>query len=204
MAAKASVSATKQLVQLSKRRRNPRRTRGIGAITLVRETQPNGFSLTAGSFAGSLDPILSSVQTSDLVGMYDQYKINWVEVVFVPRFAPENSGIVNNTNLWITTACDPASQLSAPTWTQVTSYDGHSCGIMNGSKPFVYRCRPKPVNAMAAGNFGLNDESWIALSAGGIGVAHPRIYYNVRSNDASCVVPVDYMIRLSITVKQAR
>jgi hypothetical protein len=199
--ARTTSNIGRQVARASKRRSNPRRTRSNQSITMTRVTAPASFALTAGESSGSSDITLSSVQTSDLIAMYDQFKINWVDFEVIPRFDPAQSGVTNNTNLFIAAACDPIGQLTTPTFVQVTAFANAKVGVLMAGKNFRYRFRPKPVNALAAGNVAVNQSDWLFLSTPGIAVAHLRLLYDAKSGLTTDTNSYDYVFHINFSVK---
>lgn len=181
--------------------RTVKRTRSSGTQTIVRTVPPNGFSLVAGEAALSLAPVLSWVQTTDLTGMYDQYKLDSIRIRLIPRFDPAQSGVTNNTCVWVAMASDPTGQVTAPTFSQTVAFQNAKVGPLVAGKEFVYTFRPRPINALAAGSFAVNETDWLILSAGGINVAHNNLLINVKSMNTSAVTSYDYILEYHIRVR---
>lgn len=205
MAGSAGLSLAKQAGRAARRvGRNARRTGSSPQLTLTRTTAPFSITLVAGEASGLNDATLNAVQTSDLIAMYDQYKINYVDAYFMIRADPGNSGVVNSTNLWITTACDPVGNYTAPTWTQVSSFQNSQTGTLQSDRVYRYRYSPRAVNSLAAGSFAVNTSDWIFLNSTGVTVPHQRLYWDIKSTNTSNTGVVECSLAYNFSVKQAK
>jgi hypothetical protein len=184
--------------------RSVRRTRDPGATTLTRWSNPFSLSLVAGAYSTALNPNLSYVQTSDLIAAYDQYKINFIDVWFVPRVDPGNSGTVNNSNVWLSLACDPTGQTTAPTWAQVTAFNNAAVTNLVAGKLYRYRFQPRATNTLAGGNYAVNNNDWLILSTLGSAVSHPSLLMNLFATNASSTQAIDYCLCFNFSVRGGR
>jgi hypothetical protein len=186
--------------------RSVRRTRDSAQMVLTRSAQPVTVSLVAGAYSGIVSPTLGLVQTSDLIAMYDQYKIIGVKVTMIPLYDPGQSGITNNTDIWVSMSCDPTAQVTAPTWLQVTAFENARSGPLVAGKPFTYTFRPRAINTLAAGSFAVNNSDWLILSgpAAGTSVPHERLLINLTSNLAANVTSFTYKLDITFAVKTAK
>jgi hypothetical protein len=204
MAGKGGVSMARQAArQVRRARQGTGRLRSHPPITFTRTSAVQTIGLVAGEASGSATPALSQVQTSDLIGMYDEYKINWVKFRLIPRYDSGQSGVTNNTNVWVAAASDVTGQVTAPTFVQVTAFDNHKVGSLVSGTEYTYTFSPKAVNALAAGNLAVNRNDWIVLSAAGVAVAHQNLIYNIKSLNAGNILNFDFIFEVNFSVKQA-
>lgn len=180
------------------------RTRAYPAFTMTRHTSPFSVSLTAGSYTAATTVNLSAVQVSDLIAMYDMYKINWVEFRLIPNYDPAQSGVTNNTDVWVAAACDPTGQVTAPTWAQITAFEGHRVAPLLAGREFRFRFKPRAINALQAGNYAINNNDWLILSSSGAAVAHQSLIWNIVSNSASNVTSFSFTFAINFSVRQSK
>jgi len=156
----------------------------------------------AGEASGQIIPTLGWIENSDLLALYDQYKINWIRIRLIPRFDPGQSGVVNNSDVWVAMACDPANQVSTPTFLQVTAYGNAKVAPLLSGREFTYTFKPRPVNTLAAGNYGVVDgNSWLIANAGGASVLHYNLIWNIKSGDTSSTTSYDYVLEYNISLR---
>jgi hypothetical protein len=182
----------------------PGRRRSARPLTLSRTTAPGAVTLVAGQGVLTSSPALNLVTTTDLAAMYDQYKINWMEIRLIPGYDPGQSGVTNNADVWVIAACDPTGSLSAPSWGQLAEFDNHKVAPLVAGREFRYRFRPKCVNALAAGNVAVNASDWLFLTSAGVGVAHNQLGLVVLSASPSSTLTYTYVIEINFSVKEAR
>lgn len=200
--ARGGMSLARQANRAAKRAgRNVTRTRNYGTLTITRAVAPNTFTLVAGEAAGNLAPVLSWAQTSDLTAMYDQYKLVKVRIRLIPRYDPAQSGVTNNSDVWVAMACDPTGQVTAPTWAQVAAFSNAKVAPLVAGREFSYTFKPKATNSLSAGNYAVNESDWIILSAGGINVPHNNLIYDIKSGNSSAVTAYDYVLEYTIVVR---
>lgn len=180
------------------------RLRGARPLTLHRTTAPAAVNLVAGQGTLTLSPALNLLNTLDLAGMYDQYKINWMEIRLIPGYDQGQSGVTNNADVWVIAACDPTGSLSAPSWNQLAAYENHKVAPLVAGREFRYRFRPKATNAIAAGNLAVNNTDWLFLTSPGVGVAHHQLGVSILSANPNSVLTYTYVIDVNFSVKQAR
>lgn len=202
-AAQAAISGSRRGWRAVNRRKDSKRVRRQPVLTMVRTSAPFTATMIAGEASGQFAPTLSAVQTTDLIGMYDEYRINWMEFVLIPRYDPGQSGVTNNADAFIAACCDVTGQLSSPTFTQVTAFDNAKVSPLQAGKSFTYRFKPKAINALAAGSYAINSTDWLILSTAGAAVAHNQLGFNIKTPLATSVLPYDYVIRVCFSVKQA-
>jgi hypothetical protein len=178
--------------------RSARRTRER-TDTMTRTTTPTSIALVAGEAAGSVDVSLGLVQTTDIIGMYDRYRINWVEIEIIPLYDPAQSGVTNNSEAFVAFANDPSGQLISPTWAQVASFANCKTACLVAGKSLKYRFRPKAINALAAGNYAINQNDWLLLNASGSGVAHYRLLMNIKTTLATNTNAYEYVLRINFS-----
>lgn len=172
-------------------------------VTMTRTTAPATITLVAGEAAGSMQQALTSVQYTDLVGMYDQYRINWAKIRIIPRYDPGQSGVTNNTDVWIAAGSDVTNQVTTPTFLQVTAFDNSKVAPLLAGKEFQYTFYPKAMNALISSQFAVNSTDWLILSTGGAGTLHSNLIYNIKSGNAASVSTYDYVVEINFSVKQA-
>lgn len=183
--------------------RSVRRTRRSRTTTFTRTVAPGYWTLTAGVFSGSLDVALSGVQTSDLIAMYDQYKINYVDLHIMPRFDPAQSGVTNNAQCFGAFACDPTGQVTTPTWIQVTAFANAKVAPLVAGRSVRYRFRPRVINTLSGGNYSVNTSDWLVCSAAGVALPHLRLLANITSTLTTDTNGFDYVLSINFTVKDA-
>jgi hypothetical protein len=199
---KAAYTGSRLAVTAARRRGSRRPTNRRRRSTVINRFSSQGtFSLVAGAYSGFVDPTLSLVQTTDLIAMYDAYRVNWVEIELSPGYDPAQSGVTNNSILNVWMACDEAAHYTAPTILQTGAFENAKHKVMVAGSTFKYRFYPKPVNVLAAGNYGV-EEGFLTLSAGSIGATHQRLYINVITAAAS-TIPVEYTLKFNVTLRGA-
>lgn len=202
-AAQAAIAGGKRGWRAVNRRKNPERVRRQPVLTMVRTSAPYTATMVAGEASGQFAPTLSTVQTTDLIGMYDEYRINWMEFVLIPRYDQGQSGVTNNADAFVAACCDVTGQLASPTFTQVTAFDNSKVAPLQAGKSFTYRFKPKALNALSSGNYAINQSDWLILSTAGATVAHNQLGFNIKTPLTTAVLPYDYVIRVCFSVKQA-
>ncbi len=201
---RTGVSLASQGLRAGRRLRNGRgRLRKHPPMTFTRTSTLSPIVQTAGEAASSIAVTLNMVQTADLIGMYDEYKINWVKFRLQPRYDPGQSGITNNNNNWVAAACDVTGQVTTPTFVQVTAFDNYKLQPLTTGRQFVYTFRPKAINALQAGNLAINRNDWLILSASGAAVPHQLLLYVIKSLNSSAVLAFDYLMEINFSVRQA-
>lgn len=202
-AGKGAYSLAKQAGRAARRARSgtgrPTRSR---PLTLTRTSLPLPIVQTAGEANGAVTITLNQVQTTDLIGMYDEFKINWVKFRVQPRVDPGQSGITNNTQNWVAAACDVTGQISSPNFTTVTALDNHKVSQLT-QREFIYTFTPRAINALQAGNLAINRNDWLILSTAGAAVAHQSLLYNIKSLNTSAVLAFDYLLEINFSARQA-
>lgn len=201
-AAGSAVSAGKRLNRRLRRGKNVQRLRRA-TLTMTRTTAPFSISLVAGVGSGVYAPTLGACQTSDLIAMYDEYKINWMEFILIPRYDPGQSGVTNNSDVFVVAACDVTGALSAPTFTQLSAFDNSKVAPLQAGKSFRYRFVPRAINTLASGNYAVNQSDWIILNASGVNVPHNQLGFVIQTPLATNVLAYDYIVRINFSVKQA-
>jgi len=202
-AANGTITAGKRVSRAIRRPSLPRRN-SAPMRTFTRYSVPSTLTLVAGEAAGTFDFSLNQILTSDLIGMFDQYRLNWVEIELIPRFDPAQSGVTNNTDVWVTSACDPTGQITGtPSFQVVSSFENSKVAALVAGKSFRYRMSPKATNALAAGNFAVNQSDWLILSSTGTAVSHLRWLYNIRTPLTTSTQSYDFVIKYNFSVKQA-
>jgi hypothetical protein len=177
------------------------RTRSAATTLVVREKAPAALTMVAGEISNTFSIFLNSVEFADLQAAYDCYKIEWAEAVFQLQDDP-GDGVVAGKNAWIVCGNDTTGQTTTPTFTQVSAFENHKTGTLSSGKTFTYRFAPKALNALATGNFAVNQSDWLVLSTAGAAVSHNSLLVNIKTTDTASVQKVDYIIRLGIRVKQ--
>lgn len=170
-------------------------------VTYTRFTSPSATSLTAGLLSTNLDFTLNQVQTSDLVVMYDTYRINYVRLHFCATVHPGNGGITHNTQVVSYVACEPSAQLTTPTPVQVAAFANAKVALV-GERTFSYTFKPKATNQLAAGAYGVQT-GWLYCDAAGVAVPHHRLLWALVSSDASSVEEFTYWFEVNFTVRGA-
>jgi len=150
-----------------------------------------------------MDIGLGLVQIADVQAMYDMYKVDRVTLHLQPRYDPGQSGVTNNTNVWVIAACDPTNQLVPPTWAQIGAFDGAKLGSLGSGKTFSYSFSPKATNALASGNVAAATD-WIYLSAAGYNIAHHNLMLGIQSGNTSDVLQFDYVWEITFSVKTTK
>lgn len=189
--------------------RVPRRVYDDGYRKFVRCTNQFGTigPIAAGtSVFGAASPVLTSIQTADLVAMYRYYRIDKIVVYLVPRVDPANSGLASNFTCMVAMCCDP-EDITAPASTQaVTAYDNsYQKFLTSNSAPFKYTFYPKVVNAVGnagvaafVGGYGRNP--WLNLSAAGILIPHNCLKWAITCG-ANSTITFDAYFEYHISVK---
>jgi hypothetical protein len=169
-------------------------------ITITRSTAPSNVALVAGDYSGYLDITLSSVQTSDLVLMWDQFKILSVTAHVTPVVDPGNSGVTNNSNIIAYLACDPQGKYTAPTTTQIGAFENRKIQTLVAGRELRFTYQPRAVNALATGSFASTTD-WIFCNASGIAVPHQRLLINYQATNAADVQTVQIWLEYKIALK---
>jgi hypothetical protein len=163
---------------------------------------PGPYVTSTLGFAGASTYITFAMtpQSSTFAGLYDEYRINMVEVAFVPRL---------NVNAELAASSAPNVGLFA------TSVDGddatapvnfaylqqrEDCAITTGFERQVRTFVPKTAVAMYSGAFtayGIRSSPWLNTSSGT--VQHFGLKYG--ANATSQVVTLDIVIRLSLSFR---
>ncbi len=199
----ATISAAKQLSRAARRRSNSTRLGYSSGRRFIRTSSFGVATLVAGEASGYVDPTLNQVQTSDLIGMFDMYRIRQVRFRLIPAADPGQSGVVNNGDAWVAVACDPIGQYTAPTWTQVTAFENSKVLPLLTGKELTYVFRPKAINALSAGNLAVNQSDWLILNASGAAIPHQRLYYDIKSSIGSSTASYTFVLEFDIEVRQS-
>ncbi len=202
-AGRIGYSATRRATRALRRPRNPTRTQRMPSSTFTRSTNPVSVPLTAGEYSAVISPTLSMFQTTDVIGMFDQYKINWVEITVMPSFDPGQSGVTNNSQVFVAAACDPTGQTTGtPTISQITSFSGSKLQPLTAGSVFKYRFVPRAVNSLAAGAYAVNAADWLILSTNGATVPHQSLLLDIKTSNTLSVVKYDYVLTVNFSCKQ--
>jgi hypothetical protein len=181
-------------------RRPPRNIPNDRTMTIVRSTAQGVFTLVTGALSSFVDFNLGLGFTTDLVGQWDQYRVNWVEFIFTPEYDPGQSGVTNNAVITVYTANDPAGHYTAPNASQIGAFTNHKVTSLVATKVGRYRFKPKPVNTLAGGNFA-NSNDWLQCTASGVAVAHQRLLIAATTQVAADVLSFTGYYRYSVTLK---
>jgi hypothetical protein len=165
--------------------RNIPRVKSDNAYLKIKRTAPiaSAIALSAGFSNGFLDVTLNQFDTTDLVGIYDVYRIKSVTAEFLPVVDFGNSGIVDNQQMHVYAANDTVGTSGAPATTGVvTRFANYKYGSITSGSKFLYTFYPKATNtvdnagtAVGVGSYGTNP--WIALTTAGINIPHHRLLY---------------------------
>jgi hypothetical protein len=205
VASRAGYTGARRVAILGARsvRRLGNRTPSVGAtktLTVTRSTQPFYASLTAGALSLVKDIALTDFQYTDLTGVYDRYRVNWVEVYITPSYDPGQSGVTNNGQIALYLACDPGVHYSAPTPANIGSFDNHIVKYLTAGRTVTYRYYPKPTNTLSGGNFASSTD-WLYTSSTGPGVVHPRLLLAAVSPNVSDVLGIQIVYKINVTLK---
>lgn len=166
----------------------PRNVHNPAYVSMRRSTNLFSSGLTAGAVGTIFDITLSLVQNSDLIQVYEAYRIRKVVMTLVKRIDAGNNGTVNNSTETIHAACD-TSAISAPASLQdVGAYSNHKKGTLPSGSTFLYTFYPKAQNTIAgsggvASNVGSYSKynPWINLDSNGVNVPHQRLLFYIQS-----------------------
>ncbi len=170
-------------------------------LTLTRNTALTLYTLTAGSLSSKSDNSLSQFPFTDLLSVYDQYKINWLEIVLFATYDQGQSGVTNNGNIVVGLANDPGGHITAPTLQDISQYGNSLIEPLVAGKVIKYRWTPKPVNNLAAGAYAASND-WLSTATGGDTVPHFRLLYCFQSTVAAATTAgVSGYVRANVTFK---
>lgn len=188
-----------------RRRRYGRKPMSLAGRRIVRSSGLSTITIAAGTSSyANVNSTLNAVQTSDLTSTFRLFRIRKVVLHLVPRIDPANSGLANNFQSFVATACDPESAAAPTSHLQITAYDNSYGKFITAGDKYNYTYYPKVTNtvdnggATAAGSYGLNP--WLRLDATGILVPHLALKLGVATN-AATTVSFDYYFDYHFDVK---
>lgn len=194
---------TMQYVKRKSSRYNRRRKysvpRGVRSSVTTRSTHfarssnPQVFPLVAGNFSRATDLALNLVQTTDIGGTWDMYRIKKIMVTVAPQVDPGNSGVVNNASLQWYFACDHIGAINSANFLNVGAFQNHKMIVTASGASASYMFYPKVTNtvdvsgtASAVGAYGASNP-WINCTTAGFAVPHKRLLLCCTSNDTTSV-----------------
>lgn len=195
---------------LSKKRTSRTVTRAGSSARIVRyhrTSAPITFSIAgaATNVCGTQIIKLSDVFTSDILAMYDQYRVVKAVATFSPLVDPGNNGVSGNFVADCFLANEPTGQDATATNAQdLSRYANYKTMPIVSGRYMTYTFYPKALNTISGSAGSVNQGSygfgnpWIALSSAGVQVPHYNLYYAAKT--AAAVGASGVAFRLTWTI----